>query len=86
MGVEGEHTLMEVNGLAVVGSLTDEPLEQRQTILQTFGVPLDTEDALVLTTLDGLDYSIGGGGGDAETVTGVIDRLMVEGVDVDGEW
>jgi hypothetical protein len=86
MGVKGEHMLMEVNGLTVVGGLTDEPLEQRQTILQALGMPLDTEDALVLTTLDGLDDSIGGGSGDAETLTGVIDCLMVEGVDVNGEW
>ena len=84
VGVERQHTVVHAMGLTVTPGLSDKPPEERQTILQTFRMPLHTEDWLILRTLHGLDDAIGRGGDDTELITGVIDSLVVEGVDGEG--
>jgi hypothetical protein len=81
MGVESENMPVQAAGASVVGCLAYEPLEERQSVGQVLGVPLYTHDAFVLAALDGLNDTVGCRGGDAEATAGVIDGLMVEGVD-----
>ena len=82
VGVEGEHTVVDTVGLAIAGGLAYEPLEQGLTIGQALGVPLDTDDRLILAALHGLDDAVGRGGHGAELIAGVIDCLVVEGVNL----
>ena len=83
VGVEGKHTVVELLGLAPGCGTTDEPLEERCSCSEAFGMPLDTEDRLILTALNGLDDTIGGNGTDTKTGAGIRHRLMVETVDVE---
>ena len=82
VGVEGEHTVVDTVGLPIAGGLAYEPLEQGLTIGQALGVPLDTDDRLILAALHGLDDAVGRGGHGAELIAGVIDCLVVERVDL----
>ncbi len=80
MGVEGEDAVVKLMRLAIVHSLLDQPLEERQTTLHTLGMPLYTQDGLVFAALHCLYDAIGGCGNDTELGTGVADRLMVEAI------
>ena len=83
VGVEGEHTVMELLCLAPGGGTTDEPLEEGCSLGEALGMPLDAEDGLVLAALDGLDDTVGGHGTDTETGSAIGHGLMVEAVDVE---
>ena len=84
MRVEGEDAVVHIAGGAVGGGFVDEPGEEGQTLFhETFGMPLDAKDALVLAALDGLDGAVRGCGGDAEQRASFANGLMMEGVDVE---
>ena len=82
MSIEREDTLMEVAGTTIVSSLLDEPGEDGGTIFRrhTFRMPLDTDDAFILTTLYRLDDTISRTGSHSEALTWVANGLMMEGV------
>jgi hypothetical protein len=84
MSIERENTPMEVAGATIVSSLLDEPGEDGGTIFRghTLRVPLNTKDALILTTLYCLDDAISRTGCHAETFAWVADGLMMERVDI----
>ena len=82
MGIEGEHTAVQVFHLSECLCLTDEPLEERQTVVaHALGMPLYADDGLVLRALHSLNDAIGGGGGDFQVGAGRGHGLVVEGVD-----
>ncbi len=56
-------------------------------VVGAFGVPLDAEDEVVWgLEFDGFDDAVlGADGGDEEVVAGGLNRLVVAGVDEDGE-
>ena len=85
MAVEGEHTLMEVTGGPISGSLANEPLEDGVTLLfrETFRMPLDSQNTLILVALDGFDDPISRTRRHQQMVAGVGYRLMMERVDVE---
>ena len=79
--VERQHTTMDVAGAAVLLGLANKPLEDGQTIVQALGVPLYTQDGLVLRALHGLYDAVVRTRYDTEARTWVVDSLVVEGVD-----
>ena len=81
VGVEGEHTVVDLLGLAPGFGTTNEPLEEGCSLSEALGMPLDTEDGLILAALDGLDDTIGSHGRSTETGTAIGHGLMVEAVD-----
>jgi len=85
MRVERQYAVVEATSLMVAGSLADEPVEERQSVIgrQALGMPLYAQDALVLGALDGLDDAIGSLGRYPEVGAGVRDGLMVKGVDIE---
>ena len=82
MSIEREDALMEITGATIVSSLLDEPGEDGGTIFRghTLRMPLDTDDAFILTTLYRLDDTISRTGSHAETLTRIRNGLMMEGV------
>ena len=80
VGIKGEDAIVKLMRLAIVHSLFDEPLEERQTTLHTLGMPLYTQDGFVFAALHSLDDAIGSCGNDTELGARVADRLMVEAI------
>ena len=82
MGIEREDALMEVAGTTIVSSLTDEPREDGGTIFRghTLRMPLNTENAFILTALYRLDDAISRTGSHSEALTRIRNSLMMEGV------
>jgi hypothetical protein len=81
MCVKRQHMLVNVASLAVLPGLIDKPSEDGVSVLQTLRVPLHTQYAFVFRALHGLDDAVVRAGNDAESGTGVVDSLMVQGVD-----
>jgi hypothetical protein len=82
MSIEREDALMEITGATIVSSLLNEPGEDGGTIFRrhTFRMPLDTDDAFILTALYRLNDAISGTGSHSEALTRVRNGLMMEGV------
>jgi hypothetical protein len=82
MGIKHENALMQVAGTTIVSSLLDEPGEDGGTIFRrhTFRMPLDTDDAFILTTFYRFDDTISRTGSHSEALTWVANGLMMEGV------
>ena len=68
--------------LPILCSFLDQPLEDGQSFVHTFGMPLHTDDALVLSALHAFDDTIGGLRCHTELIAGLADGLMVERVDI----
>ncbi len=58
VGVKNEHLVVQPVGLLEVGSLLYEPQKQRQSAVQTFGMPLHTHDGFELAAFDCLDETV----------------------------
>jgi hypothetical protein len=82
MGIKHENALMQVAGTTIVSSLPNEPGEDGGTIFRrhTLWMPLDTDDAFILTTFYRFDDAISRTGCHSETLAWVTDGLMMEGV------
>ena len=80
MGVERQNTIVQLMGLTIILCLFDQPLEQGQTTLHTFRMPLNAKDRLELVALHRLDDAIRGSRHNTELRAWVADSLMMEGV------
>ena len=82
MRVEGQYALVNMACLTILCSLLNQPLEDGQSFVHTFGMPLHTDDALVLSALHAFDDAVGSLCRHPELVARFTDGLMVEGVDI----
>ena len=84
VGIEGEHTVVQLIGAAKLSSTVDEPSEQAASVFaKPLGMPLHTKDIFEAGALHRLHHSIGGQGRDTEQWAGVFDSLVMERIDVD---
>ena len=93
LGKEHRRVTMSVEGQGLVVnpvygvescSLAYQPLEERFPFAETLRMPLHTYNRLVLSTLYGLDDSVGCCCDNTESFAGILDSLMMERVNIEG--
>ena len=81
MGIKGYDMLMQSLCLLKGASLVNKPLENRKTIIsEPFRMPLNSHNWFVLSTFYCLDNTIRRGSSSPETLSWIIDCLMMEGI------
>src|SRR5574344_168995 len=82
VGVECENTIVHITCGTIVGSLTNKPLEQRESVVDTFGMPLHTNNRLHLRTFHSLNNTVARTGYNTESIPNFAYCLMMEGIDI----
>ena len=82
VGVKREDAVVHIACGMIVSCLGNEPLKQGQSVVDTFRMPLHTDDRFHLGALHSLNNSVTGSGYNTEFITRFAYGLMVEGVDI----
>ena len=86
MGIEGQYLPVEFFGTPEGSSFLNEPVEQRHHVFvliedKALRMPLYSQNRLIFGTFYGFDDAIGGNRRDLQSGGGLLDCLVVEGID-----